>query len=120
MNKRLDTIRIAEIGIVAAALVLLAATQLAAQSERPSTPQSTSQAVSSSGAASGPSDSAAQGGQTKPTAPPPAQTTPPEGFRLGKYEAHAEFEVGDRWSPGVKGNEQVYRSQVNLRQGARL
>jgi len=51
---------------------------------------------------------------------PPAQAVPTEGFKLGIYEGHSDFEVGYRWSSGIGGNDQMFRSQVNLFEGARL
>ena len=53
-------------------------------------------------------------------ATPAPQAVPSEGFKLGAYDAHSEFEFGYRWSSGIRGNEQMYRSQVNLFSGAQL
>ena len=59
-----------------------------------------------------------QAAQAKPASPPPA--APGEGFKLGAYDVRTSFEVGYRWTSAIDGNEQMYRSQVNLFEGARL
>jgi hypothetical protein len=51
---------------------------------------------------------------------PPAVNPAVEGFKAGVYEGHGEFELGYRWSSGIGGNQQMYRSQVNLFEGVRL
>jgi hypothetical protein len=45
---------------------------------------------------------------------------PGEGYKLGAYEVRSEIEVGYRFTSGIRGNEEMYRSQVNLYAGARL
>lgn len=97
------------------ALVLLAGTMcpLPAQSNPPGT---TSAAAAGAATDSTSDKKDAEAAQTKA----PAQTAPTEGFKLGIYEGHSDFEVGYRWSSGIGGNEQMFRSQVNLFDGARL
>jgi len=100
------------VGLAALALVLTAGMMhtLAAQSNPAGT----------TGAANAGSDSAAdpQNAQAKPEAQPPAAAA--EGFKLGPYDVRTSFEVGYRWTSKVDGNEQMYRSQVNLSDGVRL
>lgn len=93
------------------ALVLLAGTMclLPAQSN----PPGTTGAAASDSTSSDKTQEAAQ-------AAPLAQTSPTEGFKLGIYEGHSDVEVGYRWSSGIGGNDQMFRSQVNLFDGARL
>jgi len=50
-------------------------------------------------------------------APKPA---PSEGFKLGVYEGSSEIEFGVRWVSNTAGNAQMYKSMVNLKEGARL
>ena len=100
------------VGLAALALILTAGMMhtLAAQSNPAGT----------TGAANAGSDSAAdpQNAQAKPEAQPPAAAA--EGFKLGPYDVRTSFEVGYRWTSKVDGNEQMYRSQVNLSDGVRL
>lgn len=61
----------------------------------------------------------------KQTFPAAAEGTPtpkpaPEGFKLGDYEGHADFEIGYRWTSDIRGSLDVYRSMVNLGDGPRL
>ncbi len=65
-----------------------------------------------------------QGGQDSgqkqpPSTPAPAPQTPGEGFKWGAYEGHADVEFGFRLVDGF-GNRDVYKSMVNLNQGAEL
>ena len=50
----------------------------------------------------------------------PAPKPAPEGFKLGDYDGHADFEIGYRWTSDVRGSLDVYRSMVNLGDGPRL
>ncbi len=100
----------APIGLFVLALVLFAGTPqpLSAQSNPPSP--------------GGPADPGANKDDKAASQAAPSQAPAPaaEGFKLGNYDGHVDFEVGYRWSPGVDGNEQMFRSQINLFQGARL
>ncbi|MGD0309362.1 MAG: hypothetical protein ABSC02_08735 [Acidobacteriota bacterium] len=58
----------------------------------------------------------AQGSQ----AAAPAKPAATDGSSLGPYTFHSQFEVGYRFASRVGGNDQMYRSQVNLYEGARL
>jgi hypothetical protein len=60
--------------------------------------------------------------QTFPAAADAPQTPKEkaEGFKLGAYEGHAGFEIGARVASDVRGNNNVYRSMVNLGEGFRL
>jgi hypothetical protein len=104
------------IGLAALALVLMAGTMhtLPAQSN----PAGTASAATAGAAADGDSASDRQAAQAKPASQPPA--TPAEGFKLGTYDVRTSIEVGYRWNSSIDGNEQMYKSQVNLLEGARL
>jgi hypothetical protein len=96
-------------GLCVLALILLvgAAPPLAAQS-------------TTSGPAGG-TETALGSDQQKPAAQEAPKTqAASEAIKLGAYEVHSEFELGYRYSSGVGGNSQMYRSQVNLFSGARL
>ncbi len=56
----------------------------------------------------------------KDDAKPAAAAPSAEGFKVGVYDGHAEFEVGYRALDRMSGREDVYRSMVNLREGAQL
>jgi hypothetical protein len=60
--------------------------------------------------------------QTFPAAAdaPQAPQEKPEGFKLGAYEGHLAFEVGARFASDVRGNNNVYRTMVNLGEGFKL
>jgi hypothetical protein len=49
----------------------------------------------------------------------PAPAANGEGFRVGAYEGHSEFEVGYRWVTGA-GNRDMYRTMVNLGEGPKV
>jgi hypothetical protein len=72
--------------------------------------------------AAGPSATDPASEQAKQAAQPATQpqAAPGEGFKLGAYDVRSEFEFGYRWNSGIRGNEQMYRSQVNLFSGAEL
>jgi hypothetical protein len=64
-----------------------------------------------------------QDSKKEDTAASPAKAAPPaanDGFKWGFYEGHSEVEVGYRWVSDVSGNEDVYRSMVNLGAGPKL
>ncbi len=54
----------------------------------------------------------------------PATATPAssseEGFKVGMYEGHGYMEVGYRWVTDVAGNQDMYRSMINLGEGPKL
>lgn len=102
------------VGLSVLALVLLAGTvhPLSAQSNPPGT-------VSGPEAAGAADPDSNQEKQAAKAAPKP-QAAPSEGFKLGAYDVRTEFEFGYRWNSGIGGNEQMYRSQVNLFKGAQL
>ncbi len=104
------------VGLAALALVLMAGMMhtLPAQSN----PAGTASAANAGTAADADSASDKQAAQAKPASQPPA--TPAEGFKLGTYDVRTSFEVGYRWTSAIDGNEQMYRSQVNLFEGTRL
>ncbi len=104
------------VGLAALALVLMAGMMhtLPAQSN----PAGTANAATAGTAADGDSASDRQAAQAKPASAPPA--TPAEGFKLGAYDVRTSIEVGYRWNSSIDGNEQMYKSQVNLFEGARL
>jgi len=52
--------------------------------------------------------------------PAPAAPKPVEPFKLGAYEGRSEIEVGYRWVSDVAGNQDMYRSTVNLGEGPKL
>jgi hypothetical protein len=58
--------------------------------------------------------------QSSPPAATPAAAGPAEGFTLGAYQGHSDFEIGYRWIPDSAGNEQMYRSMINLGEGPKL
>jgi len=91
------------VGLSVLALVLFAGTVCA---------QSTTTAPAAASVPENPQAGAAQ----KPAAAPAAA----EGIKIGAYDVRTEFEVGYRTSPGIKGNDRMYRSQVNLFEGIRL
>ncbi len=72
-------------------------------------------------AQSAPPDQVAQDNTQKKAASSAASTpqAPAEGFKWGAYEGHAEIEFGFRVLDGF-GNRDVYKSMVNLNQGAEL
>jgi len=49
-----------------------------------------------------------------------AATPAAEGFKFGMYEGHSEMEVGYRWVSDVAGNQDMYRSMINLGEGPKL
>jgi hypothetical protein len=102
------------VGLAALALVLTAGLMntLPAQSN-PAGTAGTAPAAADADSASG-----QQAAQAKPASPPPAAAG--EGFKLGPYDVRTSFEVGYRWTSAIDGNEQMYRSQVNLSDGVRL
>ncbi len=104
--------RFAVVGLSVLALVLLAGTlhPLPAQS---STAGAAAPAENASADKAAAKEQAAQ-------AAAPAQPAGTEGFTFGAYQGHSSFEVGYRFSSGIDGNDQMYRSQVNLFEGARL
>ena len=59
-------------------------------------------------------------GEQASQAAAPAKPAATDGSSLGPYTFHSQFEVGYRFASGVGGNDQMYRSQVNLYEGARL
>jgi hypothetical protein len=99
------------VGLSLLTLVLLAATAHPMLAQTNSTVSATGPAAADPG-----SDQEKQAAKAA-SAP---QAAPSEGFKLGAYDVRSEFEVGYRWSSGIGGNEQMYRSQVNLYSGAQL
>jgi hypothetical protein len=45
---------------------------------------------------------------------------PSEGFKWGLYEGHSDLEIGYRWVSDIAGNQDMYRSMVNLGEGPKL
>ncbi len=102
------------LGLAVLALVLLAGTYqpLSAQSG-PSGTTAAAQPAASAGPGAGEEKGAA-------AAAPQSSPAAGEGVKLGGYDVHSEFEIGYRWSSKIDGNDQMFRSQVNLFQGTRL
>lgn len=93
------------VGLALMALVLFSALPLSAQTVA---------------TADGTGPNAADSDQAKPPAPAKSTAAPSEGTKLGAYDVRSEIEFGYRMGSGVRGNEQMYRSQVNLYSGIRL
>ncbi|MBZ5497119.1 MAG: hypothetical protein LAP85_12005 [Acidobacteriia bacterium] len=102
------------VGLPVLALALLAGTvgPLPAQS-LPSTSASGAEAATAPDAGAKEEKQAAQ-------AASPAKPVAAETLKIGAYDVHSEVEFGYRWSSGIGGNDQMFRSQVNLFEGARL
>src|SRR5512136_2812449 len=81
---------------------------------RPLTAQSNPPGTASGAEAAGTSDPDSKPEQQPAQAAPKSQAAPGEGFKLGPYDAHTEFEFGFRWNSGIRGSHEMYRSQVNL------
>ena len=103
------------VGLSVLALVLFSGIThpLAAQSAPAATGAAAANGSSGESTAAGDHDKTAQASTS-------SQAAAKEPVKVGAYEVHSGFEVGYRYSPGVDGNSEMYRSQVNLFQGARL
>ncbi|MBP1595893.1 MAG: hypothetical protein H6Q05_1270 [Acidobacteria bacterium] len=109
------SIQLFSLGFSVLALVLFSGSThpLAAQSAPAAAGTTAANGSSGGSTATGDRDKTAQ-------APVSFQPAAKETVKVGAYEVHSEFEVGYRMSPGVDGNSQMYRSQVNLFEGVRL
>ncbi len=87
---------------------------------RPLTAQSNPPGTASGAETAGTSDPDSKPEQQTAQPAPKSQAAPSEGFKLGAYDVHTEFEFGYRWNSGIRGNQEMYRSQVNLFDGAQL
>jgi hypothetical protein len=106
--------RFAAVGLLVLALALLAgpAQPLSAQSNPGSTGSGSENAAASDPASKPETQAAGAAAKTNPA--------PSEGVKVGAYDARTEFEFGYRYNTGIKGNQEMYRSQVDLFSGMRL
>jgi hypothetical protein len=114
-HKRICSIR-TQVWMVVLALVVIVSTVPALLA------QSSSSGEGNPGVAGGSADQNpnSAGGAQPTQAAAPATPAATDGSSLGPYTFHSQFEVGYRFASGVGGNDQMYRSQVNLYEGARL
>jgi hypothetical protein len=102
------------IGLAALVLVLLAGTIHALPA------QSNPEGTVSAAPAGAPADKTSKEEKPQAQAAASKPAASGEGFKLGAYDGRTDFEVGYRWSSKIDGNQEMYRSQVNQFQGARL
>ena len=102
-------------------MMLLAAAPVSGQSNPPQEqPQKQEPAKPEPGKAPSkePYEATREGQIMAPTQTP--ETPAGEGFTVGVYQGHADVELGYRWVSDVSGNQDVYRSMVNLGSGVKL
>lgn len=105
--------------LIGVALMLLVAAPVSGQSNPPQEQkQEPAKAEPAKAPATGPSEPDREGQIMAPTQN--AESPRGDGFTLGAYQGHADVEIGYRWASDVSGNQDVYRSMVNLGSGPKL